>query len=135
MLILVQCLLYLLLATIAYEIFWGLFLCLNMFTLGFIFYAYKILYQNQRNISDFYLLPLNFMFALWKWYGKIGHAYEISGFENIPRDRPVLFITYHPNRPYELLYFQAEYFFSNMNKQLKFIVERTFYKTPGLYSI
>lgn len=57
-------------------------------------------------------------------------GYEIVGMENIPQDKPVLFIYYHGAIPIDLYYFMAKVFLFN-SKLIHTVADRFLFNFPG----
>ncbi|KAL6257203.1 hypothetical protein P5V15_012131 [Pogonomyrmex californicus] len=70
------------------------------------------------------------MAAVWDGHGWIWHGYEIQGLENIPQDKPVLFIYYHGAIPIDMYYFVSKIFLYN-SKLICTVGDRFLFKIPG----
>lgn len=68
--------------------------------------------------------------ALWDAHGWIWHGYEIVGIENIPMDKPVLFIYYHGAMPIDLYYFTSKIILYH-SKLIRLVADRFLFKLPG----
>ncbi|XP_067215464.1 DGAT1/2-independent enzyme synthesizing storage lipids isoform X2 [Linepithema humile] len=68
--------------------------------------------------------------AIWDAHGWIWHGYEIVGLENIPQDKPVLFIYYHGAIPIDIYYFMSKVFLFN-SKLIHTVADRFLFNVPG----
>lgn len=57
-------------------------------------------------------------------------GYEIVGLENIPQDKPVLFVYYHGTIPVDLYYFISKIFLYN-SKLVHTVADRFLFNMPG----
>ncbi|KAL6257202.1 hypothetical protein P5V15_012131 [Pogonomyrmex californicus] len=97
-----------------------------------IIYIYKLHRARLRNAygTAWRDAALHMMAAVWDGHGWIWHGYEIQGLENIPQDKPVLFIYYHGAIPIDMYYFVSKIFLYN-SKLICTVGDRFLFKIPG----
>ncbi|XP_011636240.1 transmembrane protein 68 [Pogonomyrmex barbatus] len=97
-----------------------------------IIYIYKLHRARLRNAygTAWRDAALHMMAAVWDGHGWIWHGYEIQGLENIPQDKPVLFIYYHGAIPIDMYYFISKIFLYN-SKLICTVGDRFLFKIPG----
>ncbi|KAK9510885.1 hypothetical protein O3M35_005571 [Rhynocoris fuscipes] len=96
-----------------------------------ILYIYK--YRDRlRNAyeHDFWDGARKTVAALWDAHGWVWHGYEIEGLENVPEDKPCLFVYYHGAIPVDIYYFIARYYLLR-NKVVHTVADRFLFKVPG----
>ena len=64
-------------------------------------------------------------------FGRVYNGFEVSGFENIPRDRAALLVLYHGLMPLDGWYFSAWYYHQT-GRMVRPLGDRFLFKTPGL---
>ncbi|XP_039310938.1 transmembrane protein 68 [Solenopsis invicta] len=106
---------------------------LYMYSMSLVVYIYKwhrIILRN--NVHDTLLenAACRIVAMLYDVHGWIWHGYEIVGLENIPEDKPVIFVYYHGTLPVDQYYFASKMFLNN-SKLIRMIADRFVFKIPG----
>ncbi|XP_025158010.1 transmembrane protein 68 isoform X3 [Harpegnathos saltator] len=97
-----------------------------------ILYVYKLHRVKLRNAygTDWRNAARYTVAAVWDAHGWIWHGYEVVGLENIPQDKPVLFVYYHGALPVDLYYFIAKIFLFN-SRLVHTVADRFLFNIPG----
>lgn len=109
-----------------------LVIVLLLYSTSILLYIYKLHRGRLRNAyGTAWQNTARYMAAaLWDAHGWIWHGYEIVGLENIPEDKPVLFIYYHGAIPIDMYYFISKIFLFN-SKLIHTVGDRFLFKFPG----
>ncbi|XP_025985894.1 transmembrane protein 68 isoform X2 [Solenopsis invicta] len=109
-----------------------LLIVLLIYSTALILYIYKWHRIKLRNVysTPWREAALHMLAAVYDAHGWIWHGYEIVGLENIPQNKPVLFIFYHGALPVDMYYFAAKIFLSN-SKLIRMVADRFLFKIPG----
>ncbi|XP_072750783.1 DGAT1/2-independent enzyme synthesizing storage lipids [Anoplolepis gracilipes] len=109
-----------------------LVIVLLLYSTSIILYIYKLHRVRLRNAygTAWQNAARYMVAAIWDAHGWIWHGYEIVGLENIPQDKPVLFIYYHGAIPIDLYYFTSKVFLFN-SKLVHTVADRFLFKFPG----
>ncbi|KYN05962.1 PREDICTED: transmembrane protein 68 [Cyphomyrmex costatus] len=109
-----------------------LVIALLLYLTALMLYIYKLHRVRLRNAygTAWRDTAVHMVAAVWDAHGWIWHGYEIVGLENIPQDKPVLFIYYHGALPVDIYYFASKVFLYN-SKLIRLVVDRFLFKIPG----
>ncbi|KYQ48444.1 Transmembrane protein 68 [Trachymyrmex zeteki] len=109
-----------------------LVIALLLYLTALMLYIYKLHRVRLRNAygTAWRDTAVHMTAAVWDAHGWIWHGYEIVGLENIPQDKPVLFIYYHGALPVDIYYFTSKVFLYN-SKLVRLVVDRFLFKIPG----
>lgn len=109
-----------------------LVIALLLYLTALMLYIYKLHRVRLRNAygTAWRDAALHMAAAAWDAHGWIWHGYEIVGLENIPQDKPVLFIYYHGAIPVDVYYFVSKVFLYN-SKLIRLVADRFLFKIPG----
>ncbi|RLU26880.1 hypothetical protein DMN91_000678 [Ooceraea biroi] len=109
-----------------------LVIVLLLYLTSLILYVYKLHRVRLRNAygTDWRNAARYTVAAVWDAHGWIWHGYEVVGLENIPQDKPVLFIYYHGAIPIDLYYFISKIFLFN-SKLVHTVADRFLFNFPG----
>ncbi|XP_020281854.1 transmembrane protein 68 isoform X2 [Pseudomyrmex gracilis] len=109
-----------------------LVIALLLYSTSLILYVYKLHRVRLRNAygTPWQNAARYAVAAIWDAHGWIWHGYEVVGLENIPQDKPVLFIYYHGAIPIDLYYFISKVFLFN-SKLIHTVADRFLFKLPG----
>ncbi|XP_024871411.1 transmembrane protein 68 [Temnothorax curvispinosus] len=109
-----------------------LVIALLLYLTALMLYIYKLHRVRLRNAygTAWRDAALHMAAAAWDAHGWIWHGYEIVGLENIPQDKPVLFIYYHGAIPVDVYYFASKVFLYN-SKLIRLVVDRFLFMIPG----
>lgn len=81
--------------------------------------------------ADFRIKARAAIALMWECHGWIWHGYEVSGFENIPRDGSALIVYYHGVIPVDYYYLSSRYLI-HRRRMMWTIAADFLFKTPGL---
>ncbi|KYM86427.1 Transmembrane protein 68 [Atta colombica] len=109
-----------------------LVIALLLYLTALMLYIYKLHRVKLRNAygTAWRDTAVHMVAAVWDAHGWIWHGYEIVGLENIPQDKPVLFIYYHGALPVDIYYFTSKVFLYN-SRLVRLVVDRFLFKIPG----
>ncbi|XP_011161432.3 transmembrane protein 68 [Solenopsis invicta] len=110
---------------------------LYMYSMSLVVYIYKwhrIILRNNVYDTPWQETAVRIVLMLYDVHGWIWHGYKIVGLENIPEDKPVMFVYYHGALPVDLYYFTSKMFLNN-SKLIRIIADRFVFKIPGFFII